>query len=138
MASNVIAVYPGTFDPITNGHVDLVSRAANLFSWAPFEEVAKLFAAIFITMIPILAMLRAGHEVHLLGWVDQATAATAAGLSFTAYPSVPPWPITRARVSRRLRARSTKICSLLLSASLKASIDSSNLPALYRLAPRLL
>ena len=28
---NRIAVYPGTFDPITNGHVDLVSRAANLF-----------------------------------------------------------------------------------------------------------
>ena len=26
-----IAVYPGTFDPITNGHVDLVSRAARLF-----------------------------------------------------------------------------------------------------------
>ncbi len=27
----VIAVYPGTFDPITNGHVDLVHRAARLF-----------------------------------------------------------------------------------------------------------
>ncbi|MEO8673502.1 MAG: pantetheine-phosphate adenylyltransferase [Tahibacter sp.] len=26
-----IAVYPGTFDPITNGHVDLVTRAAPLF-----------------------------------------------------------------------------------------------------------
>ncbi len=26
-----IAVYPGTFDPITNGHVDLVQRAARLF-----------------------------------------------------------------------------------------------------------
>ena len=26
-----IAVYPGTFDPITNGHLDLVSRAAPLF-----------------------------------------------------------------------------------------------------------
>jgi pantetheine-phosphate adenylyltransferase len=26
-----IAVYPGTFDPITNGHVDLVGRAAPLF-----------------------------------------------------------------------------------------------------------
>nr|VFJ89421.1 MAG: Phosphopantetheine adenylyltransferase [Candidatus Kentron sp. LFY] len=25
------AVYPGTFDPITNGHVDIVSRAASLF-----------------------------------------------------------------------------------------------------------
>jgi UDP:flavonoid glycosyltransferase YjiC (YdhE family) len=35
---------------------------------------------------------RVGHEVHLLGWIDQAPAAAAAGLPFTAYPSVPPWP----------------------------------------------
>jgi pantetheine-phosphate adenylyltransferase len=26
-----IAVYPGTFDPITNGHLDIVKRAARLF-----------------------------------------------------------------------------------------------------------
>ena len=25
------AIYPGTFDPITNGHIDLAERAANLF-----------------------------------------------------------------------------------------------------------
>ena len=27
----LIAVYPGTFDPITRGHEDLVRRAARLF-----------------------------------------------------------------------------------------------------------
>jgi pantetheine-phosphate adenylyltransferase len=32
MSPNRIAVYPGTFDPITNGHTDLVSRAARVFS----------------------------------------------------------------------------------------------------------
>lgn len=26
-----IALYPGTFDPITNGHIDLINRAAKLF-----------------------------------------------------------------------------------------------------------
>jgi len=26
-----IAIYPGTFDPLTNGHVDLIERAARLF-----------------------------------------------------------------------------------------------------------
>lgn len=26
-----VAVYPGTFDPITNGHIDIVQRAATLF-----------------------------------------------------------------------------------------------------------
>lgn len=26
------AIYPGTFDPVTNGHIDLIERAAKLFS----------------------------------------------------------------------------------------------------------
>lgn len=26
-----IAIYPGTFDPITNGHIDIINRALNLF-----------------------------------------------------------------------------------------------------------
>jgi len=28
---NITAIYPGTFDPITNGHSDLVQRAARIF-----------------------------------------------------------------------------------------------------------
>ena len=32
MSSNVIAVYPGTFDPMTLGHEDVVRRATQLFS----------------------------------------------------------------------------------------------------------
>jgi Na+/H+ antiporter NhaD/arsenite permease-like protein len=35
-------------------------RVENCFTWAPMQEVAILFAAIFITMIPMLAMLKAG------------------------------------------------------------------------------
>lgn len=31
MSCNVIAVYPGTFDPLTLGHIDVVRRAAQLF-----------------------------------------------------------------------------------------------------------
>ena len=26
------AIYPGTFDPVTNGHVDMITRAAKIFS----------------------------------------------------------------------------------------------------------
>jgi len=37
-------------------------RAANQFSWLPMKEVAKLFAGIFLTMIPVLAMLKAGES----------------------------------------------------------------------------
>lgn len=35
-------------------------RAANEFNWHPMVEVAKLFAGIFITIAPVIAMLRAG------------------------------------------------------------------------------
>ncbi|WP_225639327.1 pantetheine-phosphate adenylyltransferase [Candidatus Profftia sp. (ex Adelges kitamiensis)] len=34
------AIYPGTFDPITNGHLDLVTRSASIF-----EEVILAIAA---------------------------------------------------------------------------------------------
>lgn len=28
---NITAIYPGTFDPITNGHLDLIARASRLY-----------------------------------------------------------------------------------------------------------
>lgn len=28
---NIVAIYPGTFDPITNGHIDLIERGARMF-----------------------------------------------------------------------------------------------------------
>jgi len=31
MKAKKIALYPGTFDPITNGHLDIIKRAATLF-----------------------------------------------------------------------------------------------------------
>ena len=33
MKAPCVAVYPGTFDPITHGHTDLVSRAARVFEY---------------------------------------------------------------------------------------------------------
>jgi len=37
-------------------------RQANHFEWGPMVEVAKLFAGIFITIIPVIAILRAGRD----------------------------------------------------------------------------
>src|SRR5205823_2662968 len=37
-------------------------RSANGFNWEPIREVAKLFAGIFITIAPVLAMLDAGRN----------------------------------------------------------------------------
>jgi Na+/H+ antiporter NhaD/arsenite permease-like protein len=37
-------------------------RLANGFTWEPIVEVAKLFAAIFVAIIPVIAMLQAGRN----------------------------------------------------------------------------
>lgn len=46
-------------------------RERNQFSWAPMQEVAKLFIGIFVTMGPVLLMLRAG-EAGAFGAVARA------------------------------------------------------------------
>jgi len=37
-------------------------------------------------------LVHLGHHVRLLGWESMESRAAIAGLEFTAYPSVPPWP----------------------------------------------
>ncbi len=49
------------------------TRRGNEFSWAPIKEVAKLFAGIFVTMIPALAILRAGADGALSGVIALVT-----------------------------------------------------------------
>jgi Na+/H+ antiporter NhaD/arsenite permease-like protein len=49
-------------------------RIANGFTWAPIAEVAKIFAAIFVCLIPVAAALAAGREgafSGLLGLVSR-------------------------------------------------------------------
>ena len=38
------------------------AHESNQFGWGPMQEVAKLFAAIFLTIIPVIAMLKAGVD----------------------------------------------------------------------------
>jgi Na+/H+ antiporter NhaD/arsenite permease-like protein len=45
-------------------------RKDNGFTWFPIQEVAYLFAGIFMTIIPALAMLRAGSDGALAGVVN--------------------------------------------------------------------
>ncbi len=49
------------------------ARAGNAFNWAPMEEVAKLFAAIFITIVPVITILRAGQAGAFAGVVHLVT-----------------------------------------------------------------
>jgi Na+/H+ antiporter NhaD/arsenite permease-like protein len=49
---------------------DRHARAQNHFAWGPIKEVAKIFAGIFVTIIPPLAMLRAGPNGALAAVLD--------------------------------------------------------------------
>ena len=48
-------------------------REMNGFSWAPIEEVAKLFFGIFLSMIPAIAILRAGTEGALASLINMVS-----------------------------------------------------------------
>ena len=49
------------------------TRALNDFNWAPIEEVAKLFLGIFISMIPAIAILKAGTDGALASVINMVT-----------------------------------------------------------------
>jgi Na+/H+ antiporter NhaD/arsenite permease-like protein len=49
------------------------AREGNDFNWGPILEVAKLFVAIFLTIVPVIAMLRAGPEGALSAVVRLVT-----------------------------------------------------------------
>lgn len=48
-------------------------RAGNEFNWDPILEVAKLFAAIFLTIVPAIAMLKAGAAGPFAGLTQLVT-----------------------------------------------------------------
>jgi Na+/H+ antiporter NhaD/arsenite permease-like protein len=50
-------------------------REKNQFSWGSMQEVAKLFIGIFLTMVPVLAMLRAGEQGALAAVARAVTGA---------------------------------------------------------------
>lgn len=45
-------------------------RQANAFNWQPIIEVAKLFAAIFVTIMPVIAILKAGEAGALSAVIE--------------------------------------------------------------------
>ena len=58
MTTNVIAVYPGTFDPITLGHEDLVRRASQLFEHVIVAVAAGHHKRAMFTLDERMAMVR--------------------------------------------------------------------------------
>jgi pantetheine-phosphate adenylyltransferase len=53
-----IAIYPGTFDPITNGHLDIIKRAAKLFDTVIVTVAINSSKSPLFTADERLAMIR--------------------------------------------------------------------------------
>ena len=48
--NNVVAIYPGSFDPLTNGHVDIIRRGARLFDRIVIAVLVNLEKAPLFTV----------------------------------------------------------------------------------------
>lgn len=57
-------IYPGTFDPITNGHTDLIMRAARLFDRVVVAVAADTGKAPTFTTEERLALVRSAMDGH--------------------------------------------------------------------------
>ena len=53
-----IAVYPGSFDPVTNGHIDIIKRAVKLFDSVIIAVVANPNKKAFFSVEDRLEMLK--------------------------------------------------------------------------------
>jgi pantetheine-phosphate adenylyltransferase len=63
----MVAVYPGTFDPITNGHVDIVRRALGLFDRVIVAVAENVRKSPLFSLAERAAMIRAsvGDEARV-------------------------------------------------------------------------
>jgi pantetheine-phosphate adenylyltransferase len=64
MANDLIAVYPGTFDPITLGHEDVVRRAAQLFSHVIVAVAAGHHKKAMFSLEERMAMAREAVQAY--------------------------------------------------------------------------
>ena len=83
-------------------------RVENGFAWGPISEVAKIFAGIFICIVPVLAMLaarEAGPACRLVRLVSDAAGAPNNAAYFWLTGGLSSVPRQCADLSRLLRAR---------------------------------
>ncbi len=58
LMSDVIAIYPGSFDPLTNGHVDIIRRGARLFDRIVVGVLLNIEKAPLFTVAERVALAR--------------------------------------------------------------------------------
>ncbi len=59
-----VAVYPGSFDPITNGHLDVIERAANVFERVIVAVLANPRKAPLFSVDQRIEVIRAALAAH--------------------------------------------------------------------------
>ncbi len=59
-----LAVYPGSFDPITNGHLDLIQRALRIFDHIIVAVATNAFKKSLFTMEERMEMMRESLADH--------------------------------------------------------------------------
>ena len=70
------AVYPGSFDPITNGHIDLIERALCIFDSVIVAVAEQLSKSPLFTMEERVEMVRETTEKYDRVIVDQISGLT--------------------------------------------------------------
>ena len=58
MKNNKIAVYPGTFDPVTYGHIDLINRASKIFDKVIVAVAHNKSKGVFFSYLERVSMLK--------------------------------------------------------------------------------
>jgi pantetheine-phosphate adenylyltransferase len=61
---STLAVYPGSFDPLTNGHVDIISRGARLFDRIIVAILLNAEKSPLFTMDERVEITRSVFETH--------------------------------------------------------------------------
>lgn len=70
MHSKMIAVFPGSFDPLTNGHIDIVERALTIFDTVIVAVVSQTRKSALFTVDERVAMI-SEYFASNLGRVDR-------------------------------------------------------------------
>lgn len=79
------AIYPGTFDPVTNGHIDLISRASQIFPEVivavahnavkrPFFSLSERIELVQKAIAPLSGVSVVGFDSLLIHFVQEQQA----------------------------------------------------------------
>ncbi|MDO5311275.1 MAG: adenylyltransferase/cytidyltransferase family protein, partial [Clostridia bacterium] len=53
-----VAVYPGSFDPCTNGHLDIINRSSKLFDKLIVGVLTNMYKSQTFTVVEMIELLK--------------------------------------------------------------------------------